>query len=247
MANVKEVISQTFQRRRALNQSYSQNAFARDLGISPAALSQFLSGKRTLSKRNIQKASIAIGFPVENRQPKKGSEADEKVLRIKLESFHLIAEWYHLAILNLLEVAKIKTEKDVTERLGIDEGQARSALRRLCDLGFASFKNGRYERIVRPLTTGTDIPSEALRKHNREKMELAISSLEQVPIHQRDISSMTLTFDPQQMKKIKNEIDQFKKKITKICGKGQPSEVFSLNVQFFPLTKINNNEAFNEK
>jgi uncharacterized protein (TIGR02147 family) len=104
-------------------------------------------------------------------------------------------------------------------------------------LGFLVKRQGVYERVQKTLDAGTDIPSAALRRHNREKMELAIAALQNVPLELRDVSSLTLTFDPKEILKVKNEIKKFKEKIQKTCASMKASEVYSLNVQLFPLSK----------
>lgn len=113
------------------------------------------------------------------------------------------------------------------------------ALDRLETLALIKKNSGRYVRAVESLDTGSDIPSEAIRKHNREKMELAIAALESVAIQLRDISSLTLTFDPKKLSEIKKEIVKFKNRITKLSNSSSnnSSEVYALNVQFFPLSK----------
>lgn len=240
MTNAKDILLQTFHRRKALNKSYSQNAYARDLGISSAALSQFLAGKRQLSKRNLKNASEAVGYYLQAKSI--GSPQSEALTKIKMDSFFLISDWYHLAILNLIEFAQVKSAADLGRYFEISKIEAENAVKRLLDLKFIVKKNGQFERVIKPFTTDTDVPSEALRKHNREKMELAIQALDAVAIEMRDITSMTMTFDPKGISKIKKEIERFKKRVSTICRNDQPTDVYSLNVQFFPLTKKTKSE-----
>lgn len=241
MSELKTILICTFQKRQSLNQAYSRNAFARDLGVSSTALSQYLSNKRNLSKTNLKRVIKSLYLPQEYLlQSKKLSLESQKITQMKLDTFSLIAEWHHFAILNLIEISSIDSVARIAQRLGLEDKTAEKAIDRLNSLGLIQIESGCYKRTQYRLDTGSDIPSAALRKHNREKMELAIASLEKHTLVERDITSMTLTFDPIDMPKIKNEINKFKKRIDRMCGSDQAKEVYSLNVQFFPLTKKDN-------
>jgi transcriptional regulator with XRE-family HTH domain len=204
MLDLKDILSCTFQKRVSLNTRYSKNAFARDLGVSPTALSQFLSGKRTFSRTNLNRIIQSLYLPTDTIEKINiGHNESSLGTRLKLDTFSLVAEWYHFAILNLVEIETIKFISQISKRIGVSDKIVAEAVERLLKLGFLKKMNGTYTRIHVALDAGTDIPSEALRKHNREKMEMAIQSLEQVPLQSRDISSLTLTFDPNKMHKIK--------------------------------------------
>lgn len=238
MEQLKNLLQVTYLKRSALNARYSRNAFARDLGVSPTALSQFLSGKRVFSPQNIRRVVKALYLPPEAEKSFRTDSATVNLgTTLEIEKFSLIANWYHFAILNLVEVEEVKSARQVSCRLGVELEVAKSALERLLNLELLESKKGVYRRTINRIDTGTDIPSAALRKHNREKMELAIESLEKVTIEDRDISSLTLAFDKAQMKKVKEEIQKFKKRIQKICDEGSRTEVYSMNIQFHPLSK----------
>lgn len=240
MSELKSMITTTYQKRQAINRGYSQNAFARDLGVSPTALSQYLSGKRSLSPVNLKKVVRSLALPLEYAQKsKRNNYADQTPsIKLKIDTFTLISDWYHFGILNLLEIELIRSPEQICKRLGISLQTAIEALDRLESLALIKKNGGRYIRATQSLDTGSDIPSEAIRKHNREKMELAIASLETVSIQLRDISSLTLTFNPQKLNEIKKEIVKFKNRVTNLCNNSEnSSEVYALNVQFFPLSK----------
>jgi uncharacterized protein (TIGR02147 family) len=238
MDELKEILSCTYQKRSSLNTQYSKNAFARDLGISPTALSQFLSGKRTFSNRNLNKIVTSLCLPTDYVQHlKNDSLSDSPAFELKMDVFSAISNWYHFAILNLTEIEIITSTFQIARRLGIAEDLATKGTKRLIKLGLLKKEKGVFSRTHKKLDAGTDFPSEALRKHNREKMELAIESLQSVPLTERDISSLTVTFDPNNIDVVKKEIRTFKKRISKICNSQSASEVYSLNIQFYPISK----------
>ena len=57
-----KMLQDEFTERRKRREHYSQNAFARDLGLSPARLSQILSQKSGLSTRVAVSISKILGF-----------------------------------------------------------------------------------------------------------------------------------------------------------------------------------------
>jgi hypothetical protein len=237
MNDLKGILASTFQQRNSLNALYSKNAFARDLGVSPTALSQFLSGKRKFSPKNVQRVIGSLCLPPESaRHFKNGDREISPALKIKMDIFALIAEWYYYAILNLTETEDIKSASHIARRFDIPKEQAAGAVKRLLKLGLLKKQNGVLRRTHKTLDAQTDIPSTALRRHNRQKMEMAIACLDKIPLQDRDVSSMTLPFDPAAMAKIRKEIEKFKSRVHQICASSKGSEVYSLNVQFFPLS-----------
>ena len=58
----RELLTSEIAYRQARNPSYSLRAFARSVGVNHSTLSQIIRGKRTLTKRNIQKICIGLGY-----------------------------------------------------------------------------------------------------------------------------------------------------------------------------------------
>lgn len=226
--------------RRALNPLYSRNAFARDLRISAAALSQFLSDKRCLSKQNTRKVCQSLCIPpgsLDGLNLKKGKSRNLGEF-IDLELFAVISDWHHLAILNLVSVRRIRKFQEISVQLCISEEDSRTAVLRLLKLGMLGRDNGFLVRKNNPVDTSSDLPSAALRKHNRQKLELAIAALEKTPIELRDISSLTFSINHSCIDKFKDEISGFKRRISRLVDRNPGADVYSLNVQLFPLSKF---------
>jgi len=58
----RELLTCELAQRQAKNPSYSLRAFARSIGVNHSTLSQIIRGKRPLTKRNIQKICIGLGY-----------------------------------------------------------------------------------------------------------------------------------------------------------------------------------------
>ncbi len=132
MNDLRLILKSTYQKRSSLNPLYSQNAFARDLGVSRTALSQFLSEKRNLSTVNLKRVAQALYLP-ETQVKQAGGESGPipGATQLNIDQFALISEWYHFAILNLIEIQNIKSARDITKCFEIKPDEAKQALDRL--------------------------------------------------------------------------------------------------------------------
>ena len=100
-------------RRQERNPCFSLRSFAKWLNISPAQLSQMMSGKRTVTGKTLGKVSERLGLsPVERLQFMQASFPDfvengaAESIALSEDQFRLISDWYHLAILSLTELRR---------------------------------------------------------------------------------------------------------------------------------------------
>ncbi len=241
------ILLQELALRKEKNPSYSLRAFARDLGIGSTSLSDVLASKRLLSPKNIDKISSKLAIsPVTREQlhlerlnkPQSPLPAVQQRIQLEEDTFRLIADWYYLAILNL---AKIKNNQAnprwVANRLGISKSEAETAIERLVRMGFLSIDKGKLTRTTLPLSTTRDIPSAAVKKHHLDNLKLAAKSLENDAINEREFSGQTMAIDPRKLPEAKDLIMETKRKIAEICESDDPTEVYVLSYQLFPLTK----------
>src|ERR1700733_11819237 len=100
----KRLVAELISRQRR-NPAYSLRSFARDLGISPAALSQVLNSKRNFSRTNLTKVIEKLGLsPSEkNRAFQELSSgaadlADDQFMTLHDDVFRFMSDWYYFAI-----------------------------------------------------------------------------------------------------------------------------------------------------
>src|SRR4051794_28890210 len=91
------------------NPRYSLRSFARSLRVSPSALSAMLNGKRPVTATMKRRFAQALGLSPEeiarfeiNSQHSALREEYKKFQQLTLDSYAVIADWYHYAILELL-------------------------------------------------------------------------------------------------------------------------------------------------
>ncbi len=246
---VKNLLLQEIALRQTRNSAYSLRAFARDLEIGVTSLSDVLAGKRDLSKTNLKKVMERLGVsPLEqeklwahHKAISGRTEIDDRQL-LDEDTFRLIADWHYLAILNL---AKIKQNQCnpawIAKRINISVEEAAVALERLLRMGLIKKARGKMERTAKPLTTSSEIPSAAIRKHHSQNLHLAENSLHRDPVATREFGSLTVAVNPERLPLAKELLLKTRKKIATLLEEGELSEVYTLSFQLFPLTQIQTN------
>lgn len=239
------------------NARYSLRAFARDLDMASSRLSEVLNGRYGLSQGAAQKIAKQIGWNdsetamfcdlVESehaRAAKKRTDARSRVLsrsrtyqRLTSDSFQVISDWYHYAILELTLVRDFKSNSRwIARRLGINESIVVAAVDRLKRLGLLEEKNG-VLRAAEDFTASPDgIPSDALKKFHRQLLEKAIAAIAVQSVDERDFSHLVLAVNRDQIQNAKEEIRNFVGKFNSRFGRAtKKDDVYCLGTTFFKL------------
>ena len=231
--------------RQKKNPSYSLRSFARDLQISPTALSQVLNKKRKLSKASLLKVADRLSFtPSETfralAEGKSDSSTfgDDQFRLLSDDVFRFMSEWYYFALLSLASTGKAKSNIQwISRRFGITILESEEALARLKRLGLIEVKQGYIVHNGQQLRTTTDIPSAAARALQKGHLRLATESIENDPIHLRDMTSMTMAIKCEKIIEAKKMIKQFRRRFCKTIESKSGEEVYVMGIQFFPVTK----------
>lgn len=229
--------------RKNRNPSYSLRAFARDLGVSPAALSQYLARKRELSKKNresiIERMKLSPGEQESlwiSARPI--ARAPSNYSQIAEDTFRVISDWISLATLNLAHLPQNKAEASwIAKRLAVSVENAKETLERLIRMGLIEVKNGRMSRTTQSFATTTDIPSEAIKRFHLGVIRKAEQALMDLPVELRDITAITMPTDPSKLEAAKKILTKTRRQIADLVSKGEPSEVYVLAIQLFPFTQ----------
>lgn len=227
----------------ARNPRYSLRAFARSTGISHTVLSLVLSGKRRLSKKATTKLADFLGLDPIRRQRllNENKDVEGHYENMPLDTFEVISDWYHYAILSILELPEAKFEaKWLAKQLGLQEIEAKMAMDRLKRLSLvAQDKKGRWRQSSAPIKIDNTLSTVATRKFHKQLLNRAEQSIEQEPIENRDFSSMTFAMDASQIEYASKKIRAFRRKLTaELEKKSSPNAVFNLTVQLYPITPI---------
>lgn len=245
MKHWQQVIQNDFEFRKSKTYSYSLRRYATFLELSPAQLSQLISGKRALSKKMAGKICEKLTLsPFEKEKfvlsalsSTQDISSSESHVQLADDEFALIADWYHFAILSLSETRHTKASALwISKRLGIDHGKAREALERLERLGILELKNGKLKQLKKNIRTTSDIPSAAIRKYHRQNLQLASDKIETIKPEAREFTAITMSINPKKLKDAKKMINDFKRKLCDLLQDGEPSEVYTFSAQLFPVS-----------
>jgi uncharacterized protein (TIGR02147 family) len=249
--------------RRRKNAAYSLRAFARDLGMSHPLLSKVLSGKRPLTLKQAHKIVALLAFDVDTQKDflesvllalpenakldsrlKRGLETGKRAKEIRhvdVEQFHLIANWYHLSLLDLMTTVGFKSDLNwISKRLGISKLEARVALERLQILGLIENKNGIFKKTARHLHWLPKKSNAAIRHYHQQMLSRGAQELDKTDeesFQRRSITANSIAMDAARIPEAKAFIYEFEQEFARRFTSGTPNEVFQLNLQFFQITK----------
>lgn len=232
------------------NARWSQRAFAARLGLSSGALSEIFQGKRILSSTLKKKIAAKLQL-----SPLEESEffAEELPTHLKIhrleyyklsnDQFHLISDWWHFAILNLLKTREFKASVPwISKRLGLSEKVTQEAWDRLFRLGHLAKDGKKVVRAFPRIETSDNLFDLSIQKSHLQDLELMERSLRDVPVDQRDHTSMTLVMNKKSMAKAKELIRLFQDRFSDEVESNPGDEVYKLSISLYPLTQVTENK-----
>lgn len=240
---VKQILLEEFVKVQARNPNYSMRSYAKKIGVGQSTVSEVLSGKRPLTKKNAVR--ILRGL---DRSPEEiltafnddTAAANPKYKSLDMDTFHIISSWHHYAILSLAETEDFQSSDAwIARRLGITKNQAAEAIEKLLRLNMLDRdpRTGNLKATGQQFEAISPVASPALRKANRQNLELASQALENIPVNERDFTAMTLCMDPNRIEEARKMIKNFRRNFNRVMDAGRKKEVYKLSVQLFPLSK----------
>ncbi len=243
-------LNQAYAEAKLRNPAYSLRAFSKKLGLAPSAISEIMNGKRRISRKIAEKIAQGLAMGPHESAPllalfdeeKEGATSRQSMdsLELQMDVFHMIAEWYHFAILSLAETKGFQSDAEwVAKRLGLKGPQAQGALDRLERLEMlARDKKGRLYATGKSYTTTDEVSNAALRRAHADNLELARLSLEGHTVEERDFTSITMAMDPEKLPVAKKMIREFRDKLCQYLESGDKVEVYKFCMQMIPLSDL---------
>lgn len=252
LQTLRTLLQSEFDSRRSKNPNYSLRAFGKFLDVNPGMLSMVLSGKREGTERLIKKVSEKLKLSaleknslIEFQKKKKmnldlsySTKNDKDFQEISLETFSAMSNWYHWAILSLLDLPNNKFEANwISKRLCITKAEAQCAMDRLVHLGIVSETDGRWKYTGKPLMLNNKESTQATKSFHLQLVQNSTRSLIDDPIDVRDHQSMVMAIDPKVIPLAKEKIIIFKRELTNLLESyGNPSQVYTLLLQLYPIS-----------
>jgi uncharacterized protein (TIGR02147 family) len=257
--NLSAFLTGQLEQRLQRNPRYSLRAFARDLGLSPAMLSQVLAGTKGLSATAASRIARSLGLNedesrrwvtlVESRHARSRvvRAAARKTLKtlessytpLDGDAFRVIADWHHLAILSLLETEGSRDDEAwIARRLGITVLEVRESLKRLKRLEMIESRGGKLKPTGVFFANPAGIPSRSVRSFHSQMLRKAEAALELQATDERDFSTLVLAVDGERLEEAKAAIREFRDAFeARFCGAASAKrEVYALGIQYFRIT-----------
>lgn len=252
----REILLNEIQTRKLRNSSYNLSSFAKLINLPPSRLSEILRGKVGLSVAKAASICEILKF-AENeasffldlvasehaRNPKEKEEATKRLEHHKLfvqyneDQFNFISDWHHHAIVELISLDSTKTNLGISKSLGLDLKVTNEAIARLLKMDIIKENKKGYSPSTTNRKTSTDVPSEAIKKLNKQMLTKAAKAIDDQSVDNRDFSILFLSFNKSQLKLAKERIKNFRRDFMKEfeSSNGRDS-IYSIGVQFFELT-----------
>jgi len=241
------------------NPSYSARAMARDMGISPAYLSQVLSHKKMLNEDRAFHIAQALKWDLKKsrvfttlvrfesaKDPKTKEIILDELNKIRgsqkiafydlqLDSFRIISDWYHFAILELTCIKGFRSNPHwIANKLGITPSETVQAIERLKRLDLLKETNRRITKTKEDYTTPS-APSAAIRGFHRQILEKAKLALVHQSVETRHFTGATMAIDPARLDEAREKVAMFRNELMQFLEKGQKTAVYQLSLQLFRL------------
>lgn len=231
---------------------------------SPNFYKLVMDGQRNLSGEAAERVAEALGLTndetsffialvdfdqAENRTKKNesferisASRHFRKAGRIEPDFFEYLSHWYYPTIREMtarhdfrLDAGWISGQLD--PEIPIEDVER--ALEVLLRLGFIVENDEGVRRGDASLTTGHEVNSLAIVNYHHQMIERGAESIERVPREFRDISALTMCVRPEQVPELKRRVHAFRETLMALTDPIEdPTTVYQLNVQLFPLNRI---------
>lgn len=167
------------------------------------------------------------------------SVSDEKYQLIAMDSFRLLADWFHYAIMELTSIKDFKYDFTwIANQLGISVTEARQATERLIRLEILEEKRGALIKTSAFVTNYVEgQTNSALKQLQRHVLQKALEAVDTVPAQSKDITSVTMAIDVKKIPEAKRRIKAFRRKLSEFLEDGNQTQVFNLGVQLYPVSK----------
>lgn len=251
----KSLLQEELLKRCRKNPSYSLRSFAKHLGVSHSALTEMMNGKRSITKKSVEKVGLILGLAINEIEkyqmisttPQSGETKNQSAYQqLTIDQFTIMSDWYHYAILELIKIKNFPhATNDFARALGITKSEANIAIERLLRMGLLEKdENDRFFEINNGFATNIsgNLTSIGSKKLQQKILEQSIDALMSLPIEVRNHTSMTMAIDPKLLPEAIERIKKFRRELSEFLETaGTPTEVYQLSLSLFPVTQISNN------
>ena len=166
----------------------------------------------------------------------------DSVKNLDLEIFSIISDWYHYAILEIINLDSFQNDISwIAKKLNLNEEVVSKAIQNLLSakLLYITPQNEIKATDSFLAVKQYNFSSVAMRKRQKQIMQLNMIKIDSLDISNRDHSSITLTLDKDLLPEIKEKIKEFRRTLANFIVKNTKNcdEVYELQLSLIPLTE----------
>lgn len=250
---------------------FSFRSFSKRAGLgSPNYLKLVMDGERNLSQRMAGRFAKALGLDQDDSTyfmrlvqfNQASSSAERGKLYSKLTGFRRYRKarpldaahadyhstWYFPAVRELAARKDFREDPDWIARTlwpRVTPDEAARALQTLLSLGLlVRDESGRIVQGDALVSTGPEAKSVHIASYHRTMLERAEQSIDDVPAQERDISSLTLCVGVDGLSRLKSRLQRFRRELLELSTEdSDPRQVVQVNLQLFPLSRVDEPEG----
>jgi uncharacterized protein (TIGR02147 family) len=243
---------------------FSYRYFASKIGMDYSILIRIIQGSLHLSTRKIQPIVKACGLNEKEseyfeamvrfnkaKNDKDGKIFFEKMLSIKSVDTNVLVEnqytffqkWYYTAIWVILNQKPFTgSMAELGQMLDppLSAKETKDAVQLLTQLDLIDISDtNTITAKGKNITTGPKWHAIAIAQYQKIMLQLAQESIERFDKQYRDISTVTVNIPKKAIGELREYVAEFRKSLIKLADSYPESDsVYQLNVQLFPLTKV---------
>lgn len=251
--------------KKSKNAGFSLRAWCKQLGFrNPSTLSAVLQGRRHLSPELAHRLAGSLCVTNEERRyfevlammdkAKTPIERDvyigildsirplsHRITPLEVEHFRFIAEWHHVAILEMVSLKDFENDaKWIADQLGpeISVAAVQEAIARLIKLGWLELDA--HKRLVKKVGryfVGDSVPSDAVRNHHEQMIERAKLALHTQSFGERDFRGTTLAIKEEHLPNLLEAAKTFHDSVHKFNADRDADKVYRINTQVFRINQ----------
>lgn len=249
-----ELLKHLLMERKRKNSAYSLRALARDIGVSHSLLSLLMLQKKTPTPESCLRLGNLVGPDTEvgrkliahalkAKACRRPGASARKYSNVDADVFRLIADWRHLAILDLSALDDFESStRWISRRLKIPQKKVAASVARLRKLGLVEPGDRGWRKAASDLALPTPRRSQkAVRNFHRQMIRKALGELRNSSDERyraRDITCALTAVDPEKLPEAKRRIQRFRRRLMEFLSSGRKSKLYAINVQLFPLTPV---------
>ena len=244
--DVKSQLRAALAKVQARNPQISLRAFAKRTGVNATSLSLFLNGKRDLSHATCRKLfkhlEMEAPADVTNFLVELGRSRHIYLPANDADTIAVWSHWLPIAILSLFELADTNPRPAaVARRFGVTTAAAKQAIEVLTRLNLLVVTPSGLKPTGKSIMGGSVDPSPYIRESQLQVLKRSAELQKKLRAGGQvnlpfNYSFSVVATDPAKINRAKEEIGRFRRRLVKILGSGNPSEVYLVAVDLLPLT-----------